>query len=356
MDIVSEIKNNPEYKGHQNIFEVSNQEAGLWGFIAIHNTVLGPAVGGTRMYPYQSKKDAVIDVLRLSHAMTYKCALAGVNFGGGKGVIIGDPKTKKTAKLLQAYAEQINQLRGAFFTGEDVGITEDDVQIMLKFSPFFIGRKDKAKDPSPYAAISTFIAIKTASEKLFNLHSLLGRTVFVKGVGKVGSYLIDLLVEDGARVTIADIDKEAIKKIIDKWANVKVDAESNLYKQEYDIFSPCALGNELNEKTIPKLRVKLICGAANNQLKNDQAGKMLFEKGIIYVPDYIANAGGLINVVDELNPFGYNAARVKIQIQKIEGLVRQILARSKSSNLPTNQIADQMAEEVLKTQEKVKII
>lgn len=344
---LSDFKKFPDYRDHKTVIQISRPEVRLRGFIAIHNDTLGPAVGGTRMYPYKTDNEAIVDVLRLSRAMTYKCALAGVSFGGGKSVIIADPKRNKTPELLRAYAEEINKLRGSFYTGEDVGLDEEDVGIMLSFSPFFIGNKDKAGDPSPYAGLSTYVSIVAASEVIFKSPSLEGLTVAIKGVGKVGTSLIKLLVKGKAKIVVADIDKEVIKKIKIAFPEVEVVDASDIHKVKCDIYSPCALGNEFNEKTIGEMETKIVCGAANNQLENEIAGQLLFDSKVTYVPDYIANSGGLINVVDELNPYGYNAARVKIQIQKIGGLVQTILNRSIASNTPTSIIADSMAQDIL---------
>lgn len=352
MRTLADFKKKPDFRNHQSVIELNRPDEGLRGFVSIHNTTLGPAVGGTRIYPYRTEEEAIADVLRLSFAMTYKCALAGVSFGGGKGVIVGDPKKHKTPALLRAYAEEINLLRGNFYTGEDVGLNEDDVELMLKFSPYFIGRKSKAGDPSPYAALSTFVSMIAACEEVFGLSSLEGRKVMVKGIGKVGAHLVKLLIKEGAEVMIADLDEDAITSISSQWPQIEVVHSKTAHSQVCDIYSPCALGNEFNAHTIPELHTKIICGAANNQLANEEAGKQLFEAGIVFVPDYVANAGGLINVVDELNTYGYNAPRVKLQIQKIEGLVRRILTRSKSDHLPPNQIADRLSEGVLENVKK----
>ena len=235
MRTLSDFRQFPDYHNHKIVIEISRPDVGLRGFIAIHNTNLGPAVGGTRMYPYKSEKDAITDVLRLSHAMTYKCALAGVNFGGGKGVIIGDPKKVKTPELLKAYAEEINNLKGNFYTGEDVGMLEKDIAEMLRYSDYFIGRSDQAGDPSPFAGLSTFVAIKAACKWVFGDSSMKNRKVAVKGVGKVGSSIVDMLMNSGALVMISDIDDKAVLSIKQKWASVQVVNNDSVHEEFCDV-------------------------------------------------------------------------------------------------------------------------
>lgn len=355
MRILSDFRGLPDFQGHKHVTEISRPEVGLRGFVAIHSTVLGPAVGGTRMYPYKTEKEAIIDVLRLSHAMTYKCALAGVKFGGGKGVIIADPKKHKTEALLVAYAEEINKLKGQFFTGEDVGLQEADVALMLKTSKYFIGRSDQAGDPSPYAALSTFVAMKAACRFVYGTSSLEGKNVAVKGVGKVGSELVRLLVAAGATVVISDIDRDAVSKVISQHPAVTRVENEAILNYPCDIFSPCALGSEFSLDTVKGLQAKIICGGANNQLQDSRVGEELFKRGIIFVPDYVANAGGLIDVVDELNPLGFNEERVRSSIESVETTTFNILQRSTRDGIPTNIVSDTMAEEVLKSAATVPI-
>lgn len=338
-------KNNPD--NHEHLFQISQSDIGLEAYIAIHNTSFGPAVGGTRMYPYISKEEAVTDALRLSKAMTYKCVMANVNFGGGKGVIIGDPR-KKSKSLLRGYAEAIQELGGAFYTGEDVGISEGDVQYMLEFSKFFIGKKDKAGDPSPYAALSTFYSMRAASKSLFGPPAIQNRSVVVKGVGKVGGGLVRLLISDGAIVTISDINNEAIRAIRSFAPTINAVEPLMAHRIECDIFAPCALGNEINKTTIPELKAKIVCGAANNQLATQEDGDGLFNKNILYIPDFIANSGGLINVVEELNPSGYSNFRVEEKIKAIENTVSELIQLSKTQKKSLNSIANLKVEKILK--------
>jgi leucine dehydrogenase len=332
-----------EYDKHKKIIKFEDKENKLKGFIAIHNNNLGPAVGGTRFFPYRSQEEALKDVLRLSHAMTYKCALAGVKYGGGKAVIIGDPQKLKTEKLIRAYAREIGKLKGQFTTGEDVGISEEDVQIMLEESPFFIGKKGLAGDPSPYAALSTYYALKSACKHCFGKSSLKDVTVAVKGIGKVGSELVRLLCKEGSRVYVADINRKTTISIKRKFPEAKIVNPKVIHKLKVEVYAPCALGNEFTDITKNQIKAKIICGAANNQLSSREIGDWFFENGILYIPDYVANAGGLINVVDEMEPGGYNKKRVDKRIKNIKETVSKIIELSEKKKVSTVRISDEIA-------------
>jgi len=340
------IRKLPEFDDHRVVSVVFDEKSGLEGYIAIHNNNLGPAVGGTRMFAYARKRDGLRDVLRLSRAMSYKCALAGVKYGGGKAVIIGDPKKLKSKKLLKAYAQNIGKLGGAFYTGEDVGISEEDVQYMLTVAPYFIGKSGVAGDPSPYAAMSTYVAMKAVVTKVLGKNSTKGLKVGVKGVGKVGSTLVEMLIRDKAELYIADIDRKAVSRIRSRFSNVKVVNHEDIIGLKLDVFAPCAMGNEVNESTIDSIGANVICGGANNQLANEKMGDELYKRGICYVPDYVSNAGGLIDVVDELEDGGYTKSRVIKRINNIENTVLNIMNSSRSRNLSTNRVADEMAEKI----------
>ncbi len=334
-----------EFDNHKLVLKVEDKKAGLKGFIAIHNDNLGsPAVGGTRMFPYKSEKDALRDVLKLSRAMTYKCAIAKVPYGGAKGVIIGDPKKDKTEKLLKAYAQKINSLKGNFYTGEDVGMTQEDINIMMKFSNYFNGKPELAGDPSPYAALSTFYSMQSAVSLVLKKHSLKGIKVAIKGIGKTGSKLVSLLHRVGATIYVSDIDKEALEKVRKKFPKVKVVNNKKIQTLPVDIYSPCAMGDELSMGNASSIKAKIVCGVANNQLVDDQVGDWLFSHNITYVPDYIANAGGLIDIVDELSKDGYKGKRVLNRISMAKDTVKKILTLSFKNNKSPHRIADQMAE------------
>lgn len=336
-----------EFDNHVLVAEIDCPSVGLFGFVAIHNDNLGPAVGGTRMFPYRNPSEALTDVLRLSKAMTYKCALAGVKHGGGKAVLCGNPDLDKNHKLLKAYAEQIGQLEGKFYTGEDVGVSQNDVQFLLTVAPFFIGREDAAGDPSPYAALSTFYAIKTAAKEVFGTENLINRTVTIKGVGKVGSALVELLVKARAKVTVADIKKEAVEGVQKKFPDVNMVSVEDAIKSEVDIYAPCALGNEFTEKNTKLVRARIICGGANNQLKTKEIGDIFYRKNILYIPDYVANSGGLIDVVDELDISGYDRNRVLKKINDVQKTVGKLIHLAKKRKMPINYVADELAGKII---------
>lgn len=335
-----------EFKSHKTLKRFEDTKTGLIGFVAIHNDHLGPAVGGTRMFPYKSEKEAISDVLKLSNAMTYKCALAGVPHGGGKAVIIANPNKDKNKKLLKAYAQKIKDLEGIFYTGEDVGISEDDVQLMLKYSPYFIGKRGLAGDPSPFAALSVFCAMKTTVSEVFNGDDISDKSVAIKGIGKVGGELLRLLLNSGAKVTVADTDISAINNIKNKFPQVAITKTEEIHKSDVDIFAPCALGNDINENTVEEIMAKVICGGANNQVSSTKVRDRLFKKGIIYIPDYISNAGGLINVVDELEKGGYNRKRVLDRIENLRSILKSVFLLSRQKKQSLSQVSDYLAENI----------
>lgn len=336
----------PEFSDHELVSFINDDATGLHGFVAIHNTNLGSAVGGTRYWHYNSEREALGDVLRLSRAMTYKCALAGVPYGGGKAVIMGNHKTLKNDKFLKAYARKINILHGSFFTGEDVGIDQHDVDKLAKSSPYIIGRKRLGGDPSPWASLSTFQALLVSLKEVFGSDDLRGRTVAIKGLGKVGFGLAQLIAERGAKIIAADTKDEAVRSAVRKIKNMKVVDPKDIHRQKVDVYSPNALGADINECTINEFRCSIICGGANNQLQSDHFGDMLQRLGILYIPDYIANAGGLINVVDELNKQGYSKKRVRERVIGVGETVGKIIALSKEKKKPTNQVADELARKI----------
>lgn len=348
LESVKNLSEFPEFDNHKAVYKFEEPAVGLRGFIAIHNDNLGPATGGTRMFPYVSERDALADVLKLSRAMTYKCALAGVRHGGGKAVIIGDPDTNKSENFLKAYARIINGLNGIFTTGEDVGITEDDVQIMFEESTFFNGRRGVAGDPSPYAALSTFSAIQTALLEDLGISELFNIKVAIKGVGKVGSELMRLLIGGGAQVIAADVKPSVIGMMSVKFPQIAVMPTSTIHAQNVHIFAPCALGNDITDENVHEIKAKIICGAANNQLASPEAGDMLFKRNIFYVPDYIANAGGLINVMDEREEGGYNKKRVLHRIEHLKDTLRTIHLLSGQKRQPPHRVADRLAEDIFR--------
>lgn len=335
----------PEFDNHHLVISLSEKKSGLHGFIAIHSTKKGVAVGGTRYWAYSSEKEAVRDVLNLSRAMTYKCALARVPYGGAKGVIIADSKQSK-GKVLETYAQRINLLNGSFHTGEDVGINEKDILLLAKKSRFIIGRPGVAGDPSPWAARGVFYAMEAGLKFLFGNSQVQGRTFAIKGLGKVGGELCRLIFKHGGSVIGAEIDQKRLHEMRRRFPKMRVVSPANIHKQNVDVYAPCALGNEFSQKTIAELKCSMICGGANNQLSSSEAGKLLQKKGVLYIPDYLANAGGLINVVAELDRKGYSKKRVEIKVKRIAQTTRIVLDLAQKYKKSISETADELARSI----------
>lgn len=336
----------PEFDNHELVVFATDKKSGLKSFIAIHNTNLGPATGGTRYWNYRSEQEALRDVLRLSRAMTYKCALSGIRYGGGKGVIMANSYNPKKKQFLTAYARRVNLLKGSFYTGEDVGLTTEHVNVLARKSRFIIGRASLAGNPSPWAALGVFYAMRVALEAVFGSPEISGRKFAIKGFGKVGSILSRLIYERGGKVTVADINSKRAKLAKKRFPKIRIVKPGEIHRQRVDVYAPCALGDDFNQKTIPQLRCHIICGGANNQLSTPEDGVRLQKAGILYVPDYLANAGGLINVVAELDRRGYSRRRVKGKVKSIEKMTKKIIELSRRQNKPTSEVADRMAESI----------
>lgn len=332
---------------HEQLVFCTDPSTGLQAMIAIHNTVLGPALGGTRMWVYPNQHDALIDVLRLSRGMTHKAAISGLNLGGGKAVIIGDSRTLKSEALMRKFGSFVDSLGGKYITAEDVGMTTRDMEYIHMETDHVVGIPESlggGGDPSPVTAYGVYMGMKAACHKVFGSEVLEGKRVLVQGAGHVGSYLVDLLIKDGAKVMISDIFEDKIKALTSKYSSIEVINPDEVYAQEMDIYAPCALGATLNDHTIPQLKCAIIAGAANNQLKEEaQHGMMLLEKGITYAPDFLINAGGLINCYSELE--GYNRDRAFEQCEKIYDTTLHVLNKSIDDKAPSQLIAKQMAEE-----------
>lgn len=334
-------------EGHEQLFFNYDRTTGLKSLIAIHDTTLGPALGGCRMWNYDTEDEAVMDVLRLSKGMTFKSAVSGVDYGGGKSLIWGDPKTDKTEALFRAFARYVEALNGRFSTGTDVGTTFEDFIIARKETSYVGALPEEyggGGNSGIITAFGTWKSIKAVAKELFGNDSLKGLTVAVQGLGKVGYYLAGHLVEEGARVIGCDINQEFIDKAV-KDHKIEIVAPQDIYTVDCDIFSPNALGAILNDTTIPNLKCKGIAGAANNQLAEPRHADMLTEKGILYAPDYVANAGGLIQVCDELE--GYNKERAFRKASMIYQRLLDIFAMAKSENITTNTAANIMVEKRL---------
>lgn len=341
-----------EFDGHEIVSSMIDVDAGLRGFIAIHNTNLGPATGGTRYALYHSEDDALRDALRLSRAMTYKCALAGIPYGGGKAVIIGDPRKPKSKALLAAYARRINLFRGNFYTGEDAGMRKEDISFLIKKSPFVNGRKGQAGSLAPWTALGAFAALESALQAVFGTTSMEEKKIAIKGLGKIGGEICRLAYERGAKVWVADVNKEAVAAIKKKFPKVGVVGAEQIHRLKVDIYSPNAMGNEFTLASAKEVRARIICGGANNQLANISVGQLFHKRGILYLPDYLVNAGGLISIMAEVDLGGFDRVKVTKRIQNIGRTARQVIEISSAKNLSTVMVADRVAEAIFKPKNK----
>ena len=327
------------YDDHEQIVFCRDVESGLKAIICVHNTNLGPAVGGCRMWDYNSDEGALIDALRLSRGMTYKNAMAGLQMGGGKSVIIGNSKTMKSEELFRAFGRFVDKLSGKYITAEDVGINPQDMAIVNKETDHVLGLEGKSGDPSPVTAYGVFTGLRAAVNHRLGRSDLDGLKVSVQGLGHVGYYLCRHLHEQGAKLVVTDINKESVDRVVDEFGATAVDTDE-IYHQDVDVYAPCALGATINDNTIPKIRASVIAGAANNQLAEDRHGDILMEKGILYAPDYVINAGGIINVSFEEN---YNRDAALKKVDEIYGTLTEVFDASKTEARPTNVIADELA-------------
>ena len=332
----------PDFDDHEHVLFATDPETGLKCIIAIHDTHLGPALGGTRMWNYDTEDEALADALRLSRGMTYKAAVAGLNCGGGKAVIIGNSKTDKTDVLMRAYGRVIDSLGGRYVTAEDVGTTVTDMDAIAEETAHVRGASRGAGNPSPFTAYGVFLAMQAAVEHATGKKSIEGLRVAVQGVGNVGYDLCRYLAEAGARLVVTDIDKDAVARAVREFRAEAVDADA-IYAVDADVFAPSALGAVLNDETIPILKAQIVAGSANNQLAEDRHGDALKRRRILYVPDYVANAGGLIGVAHD-GP-GYDEDEVWKKVGGIYATVKQIIARAATEDAPTNVVADRSAEE-----------
>jgi leucine dehydrogenase len=336
----------PEFDRHEEVVFHHDAGTGLRAVVAIHSTVLGPAAGGCRMWAYASSSDAAGDVLRLSRGMSYKNAMANLAFGGGKAVIIADPKRPKTPELFEAYGRFVNSLGGRYITAEDVGTTTTDMECVARQTRFVSGLPrhaagDVGGDPGPKTALGVYLGLKAAVRFRLGRSDLKDLKVSVQGVGGVGYHLCRLLAEDGARLIVADVRAAATERAADEWGAIPVSAQDIIH-QDVDVFAPCALGAILNVQSIPRLRAKVVAGAANNQLALDRDGLALHAAGVLYAPDYVINAGGIINVFHEYHGVS-SEAQVHSAIAAIPGRLTDIFERSRRENRPTNAVADELA-------------
>lgn len=332
--------------GHEQVVFCQDAPSGLKAIIGVHSTALGPGLGGTRFYPYASESDALEDVLALSRGMTYKNALAGLDLGGGKAVIIGDPKADKSEALLRAYGRFVQSLSGRYITACDVGTYVPDMDVIAKECQFVTGRSPDAGgagDSSVLTAYGVYQGMLAAAEHAWGAPDLRGRTVGVAGVGKVGHLLVGHLVEAGARVALTDVSERAVQRMVADYPEVQVVADvATLVASDVDIYAPCAMGGALTDDTVDTLRAKVVCGAANNQLDHPGIEKRLDDRGILFAPDYLVNAGGVIQVSDELHGFDFD--RAKRKTSGIFDTTKAVFELAKAEGVPPVTAADRLAE------------
>jgi valine dehydrogenase (NAD+) len=330
---------------HEQVVFCHDRATGLRAIVAIHSTALGPSLGGTRFFPYASTADAVRDVLNLSRGMSYKAALAGLDLGGGKAVIIGDPTTTKTEALLRAYGRFVQSLGGRYLTACDVGTYSADMDVVARECSFVTGRTvahGGAGDSSVLTAYGVYEGMRASAEAVWGTPSLSGRTVGVAGVGKVGHHLVKHLVDDGARVIVTDVHQPAVDTMVREYAATAVDSADALVRSELDVYAPCAMGGALTDEVVDVLSAKIVCGAANNQLAHPGIEKALEDREILYAPDYCVNSGGLIQVADELEGFSFDRAQ-----QRAAGIfetTRAVFELARADSVTPAEAADRLAE------------
>lgn len=334
---------NASYDNHEQVSFFTDEETGLKAIVSVHSTALGPAVGGCRMWNYASDDEALTDVLRLSRGMTYKNAVAGLKMGGGKSVIIGDARTDKSEALFRAFGRCIHSLGGRYYSAEDVGITTHDIMIAHQETPYMAGLEGKSGDPSPFTALGTFLGIKAAVKHQMGKDSLDGLKVAVQGLGHVGYYLCEYLYNAGAKLIVTDLNEESLKKVATNFKATIVGLDE-IYDQDVDIYAPCALGATINDGTIPRIKAGIIAGCANNQLAELRHGAILKDKGVLYAPDYVINAGGIINVSFEQD---YDKQKATAKVEKIYDTLLDIFATADKENKQTQDVADQLARDII---------
>lgn len=343
--------------GHEQVVFCHDIATGLKAIIAIHNTVLGPALGGTRMWNYTSEHEALTDVLRLSRGMTFKAAISGINLGGGKAVIIGDAKTLKTEPLLRRFGKFVNSLNGKYITAEDVNMKTSDMEYINMETKHVTGLPETmggGGDPSPVTAYGVYLGMKATAKKVYGSDSLKGKRVAVQGVGQVGMHLVEYLVKENAQVFITDLFEDKVKAIAQQFG-VNTVGQDTIYDLDMDIYAPCALGATLNDDTIPRLKCSIVAGAANNQLQDElKHGYMLLDKSITYAPDFLINAGGLINVYNEYLG-GYNRNRVFEQAEKIYTTCLNILNLAEADKITSQEAAIKLSEKRMADIGKIKM-
>ena len=334
--------------GYERVARATDPASGLHAFIAVHDTTLGPGCGGMRMWPYDSEEEAQKDVLRLSRAMTYKSAVARTGLGGGKAVIIGDPSIKSEALYL-AMGEFIHSMGGAYLTAEDVNTKLEDLEIVRRSTRYVTGLRQEnggSGNPSPYTSYGVFLGIRAGLAWVFNTEDLAGRSIAIQGVGAVGAPLARRLVGAGAEVFASDRNQDRVQVLVDEIGVHPVDCEE-IHRQDVDVFAPCALGSAINDKTLAELRCEVVAGAANNQLDEVRHGQELVDKGILYAPDYVINAGGIINVGVELQQDGYSEQIAIKSIERIPQALNELWTMADEHSIPPNEAAERLAKKIL---------
>ena len=350
---VDPVFGQPSFNDHEQVVFCHDKDTGLKAIIGIHNTVLGPALGGTRMWKYANEWEALNDVLRLSRGMTYKSAISGLNLGGGKAVIIGDSKVDKTPEMITRFGQFVHSLSGKYITAEDVGTTTPDMDLIRDVTPYVTGISEErggSGNPSPVTAYGVYMGMKAAARHQFGSDKLEGKKVLVQGTGHVGETLIDYLTKEGALVQISDINEARMQEVAAKYG-AAIFAGDDVYSADVDIYAPCALGATVNDATIDKLKAKIIAGAANNQLANEQVhGKLLQERGILYAPDFLINAGGIINVYAEI--VGYDKAEAMRRTENIYNTTLEIFSVAEANGITTQQAAMAIAQKRIDDRKK----
>lgn len=353
--VVTSVLDQLSASGHKKVIFCNDPDTGLKAIIAIHDTTLGPALGGTRMFNYNSEAEALEDVLRLAKGMTYKSAITGLNLGGGKAVIIGDSRKLKSEALMRSYGRFIKNLNGEFITAEDMGTTVKDMEYIRMETKHVTGVPESlggAGNPAPYTAKGVYLGIKACVKEVYGTDMLAGKSVVVQGIGNVGEHLVELLRQENVEVFISDINEDRLQDVARKYKAKPISADK-IFTIGADIYAPCALGATVNDKTIKTMKFAIIAGSANNQLADEiKHGKLLLDKGILYAPDYLINAGGLINCYSELTGFGKKRT---IQLtENIYNATREVIQLSKTENIPTNLAASRIAEKRINDIKKIK--
>ena len=353
--LVNSVLDQLSAAGHKKVVFCNDPDTGLKAIIAVHDTTLGPALGGTRMWSYVSEAEALEDVLRLSRGMTYKAAITGLNIGGGKAVIIGDSRKGKSEAMMRSYGRFIKNMNGEFITAEDLGTTTKDMEYIRMETEHVTGVPESlggAGDPAPHTAKGVFLGIKACVKEVFGTDMLAGRSVVVQGIGNVGEHLVELLRAENVEVYISDINEERLQHVARTY-KAKPIAADKIFGIDADIYAPCALGATVNDKTIPKMKFAIIAGSANNQLADELVhGQLLLEKGILFAPDYLINAGGLISCYSELT--GYGKKRTIQLTENIYNATRDVIRMSKKDNISTILAANHIAEQRIINIKKIK--